>query len=78
MIKMSDDKEYCCEGNAYLQSAFDKLLFLHERTMFDGEDLETPITYDNECELWTLRDLIKRCPWCHQELMQSTNKEDKQ
>jgi hypothetical protein len=67
MIKMNDDKEYCCEGNAYLQSAFDKLILLHEKTVHIQGTLGNPDEskfFDNECELWTLRSLIKNCPWC--------------
>ncbi|MFA5395425.1 MAG: hypothetical protein WC346_05325 [Methanogenium sp.] len=75
---MSDNKNYCCEGNAYLQNAFDILLELHEKTItyrtFSNENVEKFI--DAECALWTLRDLIKRCPWCHPELTEPTRKED--
>jgi hypothetical protein len=71
MITMSDNKKYCCESNACLQSAFDKLLELHERTItyeqFDFSSMtqvQVKRFFDVECELWALRALIKDCPWC--------------
>ena len=71
MITMSDKKQYCCESNANLQDAFDKLLELHEKTItyeqFDFSSMtqvQVKKFFDNECALWALRSLIKDCPWC--------------
>jgi hypothetical protein len=69
--------ERCCEGMLYLESTFDKMLYLHEKTVhihgsFGNSD-ESEF-YDNEQELWTLRALIKNCPWCNNYELKKENK----
>ena len=51
------DTGICCEDGWHLTSAYCTLYDTHGKTV-DGVQL------DNDCELYTISNLLKKCPFC--------------
>lgn len=63
-------EQFCCEGNMNLTNAFNVLLEIHQKklsyVMWESQCTRHIMQkeFDVEAELWTIRALIKDCPWC--------------